>query len=220
MKKSIKKAFGAIALSVTLLAGCTDLTYENYTYIDSESFPKSAEDLYASLIGVYNVLGSTFIQVWLNNAGLTAQELPTDELNTGWTSNPWIIYDTYLWTANNDPIKGLYNSYQKGITKATKIIVAVENSNNLTEKTKSQYIAELKALRVFFMQQIYSLVGPMPVVRDPSVATDVYTEWKPSRPTRAEYVSWMEDDDRFIVIGVFDVDELVMRRKAEERLQE
>ena len=33
-------------------------------------------------------------------------------------------------------------------------------------------------------------------------------------------VSWMEDDDRFIVIGVFDVDELVMRRKADERLQE
>lgn len=33
-------------------------------------------------------------------------------------------------------------------------------------------------------------------------------------------ISWMEDDDRFIVIGVFDVDELVMRRKAEERMQE
>lgn len=33
-------------------------------------------------------------------------------------------------------------------------------------------------------------------------------------------VSWMEDDDRFIVIGVFDVDELVMRRKAEERMHE
>lgn len=194
MKKYIKKAFGALALSVVLLSGCTDLTYENYTYIDSESFPQSAEDLYASLIGVYNVLGSTFVQVWLNNAGLTAQELPTDELNTGWTSNPWIIYDTYLWTANNNPISGLYSNYQKGITKATKIIVAVENSDNLTEKTKAQYIAELKALRVFFMQQIYSLVGPMPVVRDPAVATDVYTEWKPSRPSRAEYVSWMEED--------------------------
>ena len=33
-------------------------------------------------------------------------------------------------------------------------------------------------------------------------------------------VSWMEDDDRFVVISVFDVDELVTRRKAEERMQE
>lgn len=33
-------------------------------------------------------------------------------------------------------------------------------------------------------------------------------------------VSWMEDDDRFIVIAVFDIDELVLRRKAEERMQE
>lgn len=33
-------------------------------------------------------------------------------------------------------------------------------------------------------------------------------------------VSWMEDDDRFVVISVFDVDELVNRRKAEERMQE
>ena len=33
-------------------------------------------------------------------------------------------------------------------------------------------------------------------------------------------VSWMEDDDRFIVIAVFDIDELVMRRREEERMQE
>ena len=33
-------------------------------------------------------------------------------------------------------------------------------------------------------------------------------------------VSWMEDDDRFIVIAVFDIDELVMRRREEERIQE
>ena len=33
-------------------------------------------------------------------------------------------------------------------------------------------------------------------------------------------VSWMEDDDRFIVIAVFDIDELVMRRQAAERMEE
>ena len=154
MKTYLKKALGAMAVSMILLAGCTDLTYENYTYIDSETFPKSSEDLYASLIGVYNVLGNSFIQVWLNGAGLTAQELPTDELNTGWTSNPWIQFDTYLWTANNNPIRSCYLTYQRGVTMATKIIVAVENSDNLTDRTKAQYIAELKALRVFFMQQI------------------------------------------------------------------
>ena len=194
MKNSIKKSLCAVVVSVLALSACTDLTYENYTYIDSESFPQSAEDLYASLIGVYNVLGTTFVMTWLNTAGLTCQELPTDELNTGWTSTPWVTFDNYLWTANNNPASGAYSGYMKGVTKATKIIVAIENSDNLSENVKAQYIAELKALRVFFMQQIYSLIGPMPVVRDPKVATDVYTEWKPSRPSAAEYVSWMEDD--------------------------
>ena len=193
MKKFFKTTIAALVLAGGMLTACTDLNYENYTYIDSESFPQSAQDLYSSLIGVYNTLGTSFVQVWLNGAGLTAQELCTDELNTGWTSNPWVKFDNYLWTANDNPISGVYSSYQKGVTKATKIIVAVENSDKLSEKTKKQYIAELKALRVFFMQQIYSLVGPMPVVRDPEVATDVYSTWTPSRPTAAEYVGWMED---------------------------
>lgn len=194
MKKIIKKTIASVMLAASMCVSCTDLSYENYTYIDSESFPQSAADLYASLIGVYNTLGNSFMGTWMNYTGLIAQELPTDELNTGWTSNPWIMFDKYLWTANNNPAQNAYNSYQKGITKATKIIVAVEKSDKLNDNVKKQYIAELKALRVFFMQQIYSLVGPMPVVRDPEVATDVYKEWKPERPTAAEYVKWMEND--------------------------
>ena len=184
----------ALGLALTLTTSCTDLDYENYTYIDSDNFPQSNEDLYSSLIGVYNTLGNSYIYQWLNNSGFIAQELSTDELNTGWTSNPWIKYDTYIWTANDNPIKTCYTAYQKGVTKASKIIASVESSKTLNEKTKRQYIAELKALRVFFMQQIYSLVGPMPVARDPEVATNVNAEWNPSRPSASEYVSWMEED--------------------------
>lgn len=188
------KAAVAAILTSGISVACTDLEYENYTYLDYESFPKSDEDLYNALIGVYNTVGNSFVYQWLNNAGLIAQSLPTDELNTGWTSNPWILFDTFTWTANNDPIETCYTAYQRGITKATKIIVAVENNSTLNENVRRQYIAELKTLRVFFMQQIYSLVGPVPVVRDPEVATDVYSDWTPSRPTREEYVRWMEDD--------------------------
>lgn len=194
MKQIITKYFMALGLALTLTTSCTDLDYENYTYIDSDNFPQSNEDLYSSLIGVYNTLGNSYIYQWLNNSGFIAQELSTDELNTGWTSNPWIKYDTYIWTANDNPIKTCYTAYQKGVTKASKIIASVESSTTLNEKTKRQYIAELKALRVFFMQQIYSLVGPMPVARDPEVATNVNAEWNPSRPSASEYVSWMEED--------------------------
>ena len=82
MKQIITKYFMALGLALTLTTSCTDLDYENYTYIDSDNFPQSNEDLYSSLIGVYNTLGNSYIYQWLNNSGFIAQELSTDELNT------------------------------------------------------------------------------------------------------------------------------------------
>lgn len=35
------------------------------------------------------------------------------------------------------------------------------------------------------------MFGAVPIVTDPTIAEDVYSEWKPSRPTKEEYVSFM-----------------------------
>ena len=188
MKKIFRLIIAAVVVSFTT-TGCTDLDYENYSKINSENFPVSESDLEAAAIGVYSTLANSMVMQWLNNAGWTYSELTTDELNTGW-GGTWQQLDRYQWTANKMQPSTCYNNYQKGITKATRIIDAFEKSS-VGDAKKRKYIAELRVLRVLFANYLYDMVGPVPIVTDPAIANDVYTEWKPSRPSNKEYVDFM-----------------------------
>ena len=188
MKKIFRLIIAAVVVSFTT-TGCTDLDYENYSKINSENFPVSESDLEAAAIGVYSTLANSMVMKWLNNAGWTYSELTTDELNTGW-GGTWQQLDRYQWTANKMQPSTCYNNYQKGITKATRIIDAFEKSS-VGDAKKRKYIAELRVLRVLFANYLYDMVGPVPIVTDPAIANDVYTEWKPSRPSNKEYVDFM-----------------------------
>lgn len=188
MKKIYSKLAG-IFFAGCLLTSCTDLDYENYSNINSENFPVNESDLEASTVGVYNTLSNSFIMQWLNNADWTLNELTTDELNTSW-GNPWQQTERFLWTANDMAGKTCYENYQKGITKATRMIYAFQNST-ADESKKSRYIAELRVLRAMYANYLYCMVGAVPIVTDPSVANDVYSTWKPARPSNEEYVSFM-----------------------------
>lgn len=187
--KKIYTKFICILISGCLFAGCFDLDYENYSKINSENFPKSEDDLHAAAIGVYNTLGKSFIMQWLNHAGWTLNTLTTDELNTSW-GNPWQQTERFLWTANDMSAKECYEQYTKGITKATRVIDAFQKSS-VEDAKKNKYIAELRVLRVLYANYLYSMVGPVPIVTDPNVANDVYLDWKPARPTKEAYVSFM-----------------------------
>ena len=114
MKNITKKILGAVCISV-IMTGCTDLSYENFSQINSENFPVSESDLEASAIGVYNTLANSLVMQWLNNAGWTYSELPTDELNTGW-GGTWQQLERFQWTANSMQPSTCYYNYQKGIT--------------------------------------------------------------------------------------------------------
>lgn len=188
MKKTFLN-FISILISGCLFTGCFDLDYENYNKINSENFPKSEADLHAATIGVYNTLGNSFIMQWLNNAGWTLNTLTTDELNTSW-GNPWQQTERFLWTPNDMAGKSCYEQYQKGITKATRVIDAFQHST-VEDTKKNKYIAELRVLRVLYANYLYSMVGAVPIVTDPDIANDVYKEWKPKRPSNEEYVSFM-----------------------------
>lgn len=174
------------------LTSCFDLEYENFEKINSENFPQSEADLEAATIGVYHTLGKSFIMAGLDYSGWTLNELPTDELNTSW-GHVWEQAERFLWTPNNTSAENVYTLYQQGITKATRIMDAFEKSS-VDEAKKEKYIAELRVLRVLYARLLYSMFGAVPIVTDPAVANDVYTEWKPERPTREEYVAFMEKE--------------------------
>lgn len=182
-----------VVCSCLFLTSCFDLDYENFSKIPSDDFPQSEADLEAATIGVYHSLTKSFVMTYLDNSGWTLNELPTDELNTGWGAW-WQISDRFQWTANNSGgVVDCYKVYQTGITKATRIIDAFERST-VDEEKKVKYVAELRAVRILYAQLLYSMVGAVPIVTDPNVANDVYTEWKPERPSKEEYVNFMTSE--------------------------
>jgi hypothetical protein len=172
-----------------ILLGCTDLEHEEYGKISSDNFPSTQNDLQTAAIGVYHTLQKSYIMHNIDIAGLTLNTLCTDEMNTAWT-NGWDIIDQLKWTANNSRVEECYTQYNKGITKATRIIDAFEKSS-VDETVKAKYIAELRVLRAFYAYSLYALVGPVPIVTDAAVANDVYTEYKPQRPSDEEYINFL-----------------------------
>lgn len=193
------KKYILFLVTVALLSSCFDLDHEEFRSISSTNFPSSSADLEAAAIGVYKNLGESYIARSLDYAGLTLNELCTDEMNTAWTSS-WQIINTLAWTANNDPAKNIYNTYIKAITKATRLIDAVSQSS-MDEKSKSGLIAEMRVLRSFYANAAYSLFGPIAIITDPSIANDVYSEYKPSRPTKDEYLKFMIDELEEVTSG-------------------
>nr|WP_321408491.1 RagB/SusD family nutrient uptake outer membrane protein [uncultured Carboxylicivirga sp.] len=188
MKKLFIYAITLI-LSSSIFSGCTDLEYEDFSHISSENFPSSEADLEAATIGVYHTLSQSFIQRWLDNSGWTLSELCTDELNTAW-GGAWYQTDNFEWAPNAMSAKGVYEQYIKGVTKATRIIDAFENSS-VDEAKKTKYVSELRVLRVLYAELLYDFFGAVPIVTDASIANDVYADWKPVRPSNADYVSFM-----------------------------
>lgn len=190
--KKILRNIAAFIMVLLAMTACTDLDYENYSQINSDDFPQTEDDLDASAVGVYNTLCNSFIMKWMNNAGIILEELTTDEMNTAWGGTAEQT-ERYQWTANNMVAKECYVNYQKGITKATRVIYAFENSS-VSEQKKNKFIAELRALRALYAYLLCDFVGPVPIVTDPAIANDVYSDWKPSRPSREEYVKFMTDE--------------------------
>lgn len=189
MKNKFIKYMASIALA-SCLAGCFDLDHEEFYNIDAEGFPTTEAELDASIIGVYNTLADSYIQTGMDNCGAVLNMLPTDEMNTSW-EHTWRQQDRFLWTANDCAApENVYFKYQRGVTKATRIIDALGKSD-IAESKKKRGMAELRVLRVLYMQLLHSLFGPVPVVTDPAVANDVSVEWKPARPTEEEMLSFM-----------------------------
>lgn len=188
MKRYLLKESLAVLFTIVLFSGCFDLEHDEYGNISSDNFPATQADLDAAVVGVYRDLGNSYIKGSLDYSGFTLNELCTDEMNTGWTGN-WQIINTFAWAANAGRMD-VYNDYMKAITKTTRVIDAFANSD-MNETEKTGIMSELRVLRAFYANAAYSLFGPLAIVTDPAVATNVYAEYKPSRPTREAYINFM-----------------------------
>lgn len=181
-------------LSVMLLYSCKkNLEYKVYDQISPNNFPKTKEDIQVAVTGIYHVLSDGWTGEYLNNSHFMLTELPTDELTTAWP-NPWQEENEYLWTPSSSDITNVYTFYQKGVTRATVLLDELNHLSISDTGFLNRSIAEVRTLRAIFAFYLYDLYGPVPVVTDPAIASDVTKNYTPSRPSREQMVDFITSE--------------------------
>lgn len=195
MKKYILKPFIAMIIAVGMLFGCTDngLELEVYDQLTPENFPQSDGDIQAALTAIYNDFGENWMRTYIHENNITVNELTTDMLISAWGGS-WQDMDRFNWTPNSGVVKKLYFNYSKAVTKTTLLLDLLNNTEISNKDLQKRFIAEAKALRAYFALQLFDLYGPVPIVTDVEVATDITKIHQPSRPTSAEMVSFIETE--------------------------
>ncbi|MCF4100798.1 RagB/SusD family nutrient uptake outer membrane protein [Gillisia sp. M10.2A] len=151
-----------LLFSVMILAGCSedylDKT-EEYS-IDSENYFNSEEDYYNALIGVYDILQSTYVNVLLG-------EIASDNtLSGGESANDVIGFqqiDVMQHTPVNDNLDDIWDWNFAGIQRANYIL---EFQDKTDFDGKEKILAETRFLRAYFTFELLKWFGPIPLKGD------------------------------------------------------
>lgn len=138
---------------------CTDefIEREPVYSIDSENFFNSENDYYLALVGAYDLLQSTYLNVILgeiaSNNTLAGGESATDVVG-------WQQVDDMIHTPVNADLRNLWNWMFAGVNRANYIL---EFQDKTDFDGKSVIIAEARFLRAYYNFELVKWFGPIPI---------------------------------------------------------
>ncbi|RNC66721.1 RagB/SusD family nutrient uptake outer membrane protein [Proteiniphilum sp. X52] len=180
MKGKIKYIF-ILLLGFHFLSCEGDLNPQLYGTITNEDAFKTPQDLEAATTALYYELrqkgwgpylftdGSSFVMDVAVTDEWTTKWAWTNFLNGTWTTQEAMAIRFYDWTAPN-------------ITRCTYTIARIEECA-LSDEVKNEYISQIKALRAFFMFDLYRFYGPMPMIIEAERAINPDPDYRPERPS-------------------------------------
>ncbi|TVR86294.1 MAG: RagB/SusD family nutrient uptake outer membrane protein [Saprospirales bacterium] len=125
--------------------------------INSETFFETPEDYELALVGAYDMLQATYVNVLMG-------EIASDNVNAGGESPTdvigWQQVDRMIHTAVNSNIQDLWNFNFAGVQRASWML---ENEDNIDFDGKDQIIAEARFLRAYFNFELLKWFGPIPI---------------------------------------------------------
>lgn len=151
-----------VLLALITSVGCSeDYLDETEEYIiDSENYFNSEQEYYNALIGVYDVLQSTYVNVILG-------EIASDNTVSGGESATdvigWQQVDEMLHTPVNDNLDDVWDWNFAGVQRANYIL---EFEDKTDFEGKDQIIAETRFLRAYFTFELLKWFGPIPINGD------------------------------------------------------
>lgn len=151
-----------LILTLGLVMGCSEEFLDDTSEynIDSENYFNSEQDYYNALIGVYDVLQSTYVNVIMGEIAsdntLSGGESATDVIG-------WQQIDEMVHTPVNDNLDDLWDWNFAGVQRANYIL---EFQDKIDFEGKQQILAETRFLRAYFTFELVKWFGPIPIKGD------------------------------------------------------
>lgn len=188
MKKYILTTIIIVTVFSTLIISCTDDFVERpveYS-IDSENYFNSKAEYESALIGAYDLLQTTFVNVLMG-------EIASDNTLAGGNSPTDVPgyqqVDDMIHTPVNTEVKKLWDWMFAGVQRSNYIL---EFKDNIEFEGKDQIIAEARFLRAYYHFELVKWFGAIPMNGDkrfaPGDATSI-----PRSPVTDVYAA-IEDD--------------------------
>jgi hypothetical protein len=146
-------------LAVLALTSCADdfVQLEPPYQLTSENFFEAEEDFQNALVGSYDILQSTYVNVILG-------EIASDNTHAGGESATdvvgWQQVDRMAHTPDNANLDDVWDFNFAGVFRASYII---ENKDKIDFDGKNQIIAEARFLRAYFNFELVKWFGPIPI---------------------------------------------------------
>ncbi|MFO7745928.1 MAG: RagB/SusD family nutrient uptake outer membrane protein [Psychroflexus sp.] len=147
-----------VLIAFVLLSCADDFVEEQPPYqLTSETFFEVEEDFENALIGAYDLLQATYVNVILG-------EIASDNTNAGGESATdvvgWQQVDRMTHTPDNDNLDDVWDFNFAGVYRASYII---ENEDKISFDGKAQIIAEARFLRAYFNFELVKWFGAIPI---------------------------------------------------------
>ncbi len=159
--------------------------------INSGSYFSTQDDYQKALIGAYDVLQSTYVNVILG-------EIASDNAHAGGESENdvvgWQQVDKMTHTPINDNLDDIWDWNFAGVQRAAFII---ENQNKIDFNGKAQLIAEARFLRAYFNFELLKWFGPIPIKPEGRFELGDVTAYP--RAPKEEVYAYIEDDLTFAI---------------------
>ena len=186
--KIIKYKYAILILTILGFVSCSDdfVEVDPRYQIDSESYFASPDDYNNALIGAYDILQSTYVNVILG-------EIASDNTHAGGGNASdvvgWQQVDLMQHTPINDNLDDIWDWNFAGVQRASFII---ENENKTEFEGRDQIIAEARFLRAYFNFELLKWFGPIPIKPEGQFVLDEATSIP--RSPKADVYAYIESD--------------------------
>lgn len=187
MKSITIKLASALLVSTLVITGCNGFLDTDPLFTqDAENYFQNEDDYDRALIGAYDLLQASFMDVWVgeiaSDNSIAGGESVTDtkglheidEMNHG---------------AVNNELQSIWRWYYAGVTRCNYIM---ENQDNIDFTGKDVIIAEARFLRGYYYFQLVKYFGDIPMIVDERLGVDQVTDL--TRTPVAEVYSQIESD--------------------------